>query len=64
MTKEQRNKIDSIIERHKPDDTCIMHDITGVGILGLPSDWVLLELQWENGRVYQYGISPEGGSHT
>tara|TARA_R100001082_G_scaffold83304_1_gene50051 strand:+ start:486 stop:680 length:195 start_codon:yes stop_codon:yes gene_type:complete len=64
MTKEQKNKIDSIIERHKPDDTCIMHDITGVGILGLPSDWVLLELQWENGRVYQYGISPEGRSHT
>ena len=26
--------------------------------------WVLLELQWDNGRVYQYGISPEGDSHT
>ena len=64
MTKEQQNKIDSIIERHKPDDTCILHDITGVGILGLPSQWVLLELQWDNGRVYQYGISPEGDSHT
>ena len=64
MTQEQKNKIDSIIERHKPDDTCILHDITGVGILGLPSQWVLLELQWDNGRVYQYGISPEGDSHT
>ena len=64
MTQEQRNKIDSIIERHKPDDTCILQDITGVGILGLPSQWVLLELQWDSGRVYQYGISPEGDSHT
>jgi len=64
MTQEQQNKIDSIIERHKPDDTCILQDITGVGILGLPSKWVLLELQWDNGRVYQYGISPEGDSHT
>tara|TARA_Y100000004_G_C8844404_1_gene381921 strand:- start:46 stop:240 length:195 start_codon:yes stop_codon:yes gene_type:complete len=64
MTNEQRNKIDSIIERHKPDDTCILQDITGAGILGLPSKWVLLELQWDSGKVYQYGISPEGRSHT
>lgn len=64
MTQEQQNKIDSIVERHKPDNTCILQDITGVGILGLPSQWVLLELQWDNGRVYQYGISPEGDSHT
>jgi len=64
MTKEQRNKIDSIIERHKPDNTVILDDIDGVGILGQPSHWVLLELQWDSGRVYQYGISPEGRSHT
>ncbi len=64
MTQEQQNKIDSIIERQQPDNTVILDDIDGVGILGQPSGWILLELQWNNGRVYQYGISPEGRSHT
>jgi hypothetical protein len=64
MTDAQREKMERFMANYGAgnDETQALEDIDGMGVLGLPTGWVLVTIA-RHGLTVQMGIDPDGRGH-